>query len=243
MVRAAWGGPPHRESMTQPELLQHRPFERASRPRLVEAPPRLSMRLWNLDWGATLPWHFDAARVESSSHDEVMAFTREHYAAIFGHASAEGRFLPSPMTEAKRRFLSEMDFFVFRVGRETAGVFMGHPTDWTSYYLRSTAIVPQHRERGLMTRFFERLAEPLRGAGVERIEADCSPANAPIIRVLSGQGYVVTGTTNSERWGLLLRYTKFLRDDARGAFLRQYTAMPIAQRGETETLNTDRSRP
>ena len=134
------------------------------------------------------------------------------------------------VTEAKRRFFAEMDFFVFRVGQDTAGVFVAHPTDWSSYYLRSTAILPHYRERRLMTRFFERLAEPLRAAGVERIEAECSPANAPIIRVLSRQGYIVTGSASSERWGSLLRYTKFLSHEAHSAFIRQYTAMTFTTR-------------
>jgi hypothetical protein len=161
-----------------------------------------------------------------------MPFIQEHYPAIFGHKDLAGRFLPTPMTDAKRRFFAEMDYFVFRVGPDAAGVLMGHPTDWTTYYIRSAALLPEHRDRRLLSHFVERLDAPLRAAGVERIETECSPANVPVIRLVTSQGWIATGSTSSERWGLMLRYTKYLSDDARVAFVRQYTAMPISQRRE-----------
>lgn len=200
----------------------------------------LSERWWGLDWRSVLPFHFDDGHAELATMDDVLPFMKEHYASIFGAPDLEGRFLESPMTEAKRRFSAEMDCFLFRVEGEVAGVFMAHPWDWTSYYLRSTAILPRYRERRIMTHFFDRLAEPLREVGVERIEAEVSPMNTPIIRVLSGHGYVVTGQVASERWGLMLRYTKFLSEGANAVFKRQYTAMTITKRREPPT---HRSRP
>ena len=119
---------------------------------------------------------------------------------------------------------------MFRVGDRPAGIFMGHPSDWTTYYIRSAALLPEFRDRRMMSQHVARLVEPLRAVGIERVEAECSPANVPVVRLLTTLGYVVTATTNSERWGVLLRFTKFLTDDAKAVFMRQYTAMPIAQR-------------
>jgi RimJ/RimL family protein N-acetyltransferase len=212
----------------------------APRRRELDATATLSQRWWGLDWREVLPFHFDDGRAEFATMDDVLPFMKEHYPAIFGVKDLESRWLENPMTEAKRRFFAEMDCFLFRVDGEVAGVFMAHPWDWTSYYLRSTAILPRYRERGIMTHFFDRLDEPLRSAGVERIEAEVSPANTPIIRVLAGHGYVVTGQVATERWGLLLRYTKFLSEGASAVFKRQYTAMRISKRRETPT---HRSRP
>jgi hypothetical protein len=48
---------------------------------------------------------------------------------------------------------------------------------------------------------------------------------------------------SSERWGLMLRYTKFLSEDARAAFMRQYTAMPFAKRRQDDTPNLNRRKP
>jgi hypothetical protein len=51
----------------------------------------------------------------------------------------------------------------------------------------------------------------------------------------------VTGSVTSERWGVVLRYTKFLSKDASDAFMRQYTAMPFSKRPQDDTPNLHRS--
>ena len=202
--------------------------------REAASPMSMSMRLWGLDWSARLPWHFDDGRAEVVTAEEALPFIREHYPSIFGKADGEGQFLPSPMTEAKRRFFAEMDYFMLRVDDRNAGIVMGHPTDWTSYYVRSAAVLPEFRDRRVLTQFGARLFDPLREVGAERVEAECSPANLPMARLLTGQGYIVTASVNSERWGVMLRYTKFLAADAQAAFMRQYTAMPFAQRAQSK---------
>jgi L-amino acid N-acyltransferase YncA len=201
----------------------------------AKSTPRASLRLWGLDWRAELPWHVDGYSIEHASFDETMRFVEEHYASVFGLRECAGRFLPSPMTDAKRRFFHEMDMFAFRADDRVVGVAMAHPSDWTTYYVRSIAILPAHRETGLATKFSERIAPPLCAAGVERIEAEISPANTPLVRLFSGHGFVVTGSTSSERWGLVLRYTRFLSDEAREIFVRQYTAMTFAKRSSNPT--------
>ena len=210
----------------------------------LEALP-MSQRLWNLDWRSVLPWDLDGGRAEFATPEQALPFIGAHYSAIFGQKDLEGRFLPSPTTEAKRRFFAEMDYFILRVGERDAGIVVGHPSDWTTYYVRSAALLPAFRERHLLTQFSERLYAPLRTSGVERIEAECSPANVPMARLLTGQGYLVTGSVTSERWGVVLRYTKFLSEDASAAFMRQYTAMPFSKRQEdkTPTPTIDRSKP
>ena len=229
--------------MAQPNIFP----QETPRPPVVRRVERealpMSQRLWNLDWRSVLPWHFDDGRAECATLEEALPFIQDHYAAIFGQKDLEGRFLPSPTTEAKRRFFAEMDYFLFRVDHHVAGVLMGHPTDWTTYYIRSAALLPEYRERRVLTRFLERLDQPLRAAGIERVEAECSPANVPVVRLLTAQGYVATASMSSERWGLMLRYTKFLSEDARAAFMRQYTAMPFAERRRDNTPNLDRRKP
>jgi GNAT superfamily N-acetyltransferase len=200
----------------------------------------LSQRWWGLDWRDVLPFHFEDGRAEFATTADVLPFMREHYPAIFGAKDVESRFLESPMTEAKRRFFAEMDCFLFRVDGEVAGVFMAHPWDWNSYYVRSTALLPQYRGRRLLGRLLQRLEDPLRAAGVERIETEVSPANAPMVRTVGEQGFIVTGQTATERWGLLLRYTRFLSHEASAVFRRHYVGMKVSQRSETPT---DRSRP
>jgi hypothetical protein len=191
----------------------------------------LSRRLWSLDWRCVLPWSFEEVRVEVASFEDSMPFMREHYASIFGSQGGESRFLSSPMTEAKRRFCNDSDVFLFRAAGRTVGLLMANPTDWSTYYMRSVAVLPEFRERRLLTRFMEQSYGPLRDAGVERIEGECSPANAPMMRMLVGQGFLVTSTANSERWGATVRFTKFLSDEAEGVFLRQFNSVIPGRKG------------
>jgi hypothetical protein len=229
--------------MAQPNILPQDTIRPSVVRRIEREALPMSQRLWNLDWRSALPWHFDDGRAEFATPEEALPFVQDNYGAIFGQKDLEGRFLPSPTTEAKRRFFAEMDYFILRVGQRDAGIVLGHPSDWTTYYVRSAALLPAFRDRHLLTQFSERLYEPLRASGVERIEAECSPANVPMARLLTGQGYMVTGSVTSERWGVVLRYTKFLSEDAGAAFMRQYTAMPFAKRRQDNTPNLDRRKP
>lgn len=187
---------------------------------MVQASVSLSQRLWGLDWRAHLPFVVDEFTVECVGFDEALPFIETHYAAIFGEQQA--RFLGDPFTGAKRRFCDEMDVLAFRTSGETVGLLIGHPQDWSTYYMRSVAVLPAYRRRHLLTRVVQWTEGPLRAAGVERIEGDCSPANVAMTRMLSGLGYITTGTTNSERWGTMLRLSRFLRDEAEEVFARQF---------------------
>jgi len=227
--------------MALPNAWPHEATVSRIAPRRRELPaPTLSQRWWGLDWRDVLPFHLDGARADFATMADVLPFVKEYYPAIFGAKDVESRFLESPMTEAKRRYFAEMDFFQFRVDGEAAGVFMAHPWDWNSYYVRSTALLPQYRGRRLLGRMLQRLEDPLRAAGVERVETEVSPANAPMIRTIGEQGFIVTGQTATERWGLLLRYTRFLSHEANAVFRRHYVGMKVSKRSETPT---DRSRP
>lgn len=193
----------------------------------VTSPVKTSMskRIWGLDWSTELPWTFDDATLEAGSFADAMPFIREHYQRIFGDAS-DGRFYVEQMTEAKRRFGDEMDVFVFRSSGQTVGIAIAHPTDWSTYYVRSFAVLPEFRERRFCTEFVERIIEPLRRVGVDRFESDCSVANQPMVRLCTSQGMLATSMLNSERWGMTVRFTKFLNEDAQEVFRRQFLNVP-----------------
>ncbi len=193
----------------------------------IKSPASFSKRIWGLDWSTILPWQLDEVEVISADFEEGAApFIRDNYAKIFDAESNEKRFLASPPSDAKTRFCAEADTFVFRVERKTIGIFMAHPTDWSTYYMRTAALLPAYRGRGLVARFMDRICEPLRLAGVERLEGDISPANTPMLKLHLGQGFLVTSSANSERWGSYLRFTKFLREEADTVFRRQFCNTP-----------------
>src|SRR5690349_2312393 len=105
----------------------------------------LSKRLWDLDWSTQLPWRLDDVDVVHASFDDALSFIGAHFAAIFESDARAARFLTDPMTEAKARFGREMDVFLFRAGGEVVGVLMAHPSDWSTYYMRSAAFLPAFR--------------------------------------------------------------------------------------------------
>src|SRR5688572_5210779 len=124
----------------------------------------LSQRLWGLDWSKHTPWQFDDVTVVSARFEDALPFVDEHYAQIFG--TAERGFLSEAMTEAKQRFCSLCDVFLFQARGKTVGVLTSNPGDWSTYYMRSCAVLPEYRDRGLMAGVCIAMEEPLRSVGV-----------------------------------------------------------------------------
>lgn len=182
-----------------------------------------SRRILGIDWRDHLPFTLaGGVEVHLATLDEALAFTRAHYADIFGSNVTDTRFLTETSSPAKLRFLAEADRFVFRDGGEAIGLLVGHPTDWSTYYWRTVAFLPEYQGRGLLAAVLERTDRVMCEAGVARVEGEAAPTNYRQIRLLARLGYCVTGTVNSERWGTMLRLTKFLATDAEQAFVMQF---------------------
>jgi len=204
--------------------------------RVATASTPLSNRLWNLDWSRLAPWQFGDVTVEYVAFDHVLPFIAEHHPLIFGAGGGpEERFFAEPMTDAKRRFCAEMDVFAFRHDGRIVGTWLSHPTDWSSYYLRNVAFLPEYQGRGLSAALFRALRGPLAAAGVARIESDVSPTNVPSLRVNLAEGFVVTGTQNTERWGTFVRLTYFVSPDAESVFVRQFSGVATKLRAKRNT--------
>ncbi|HJL17303.1 MAG TPA: GNAT family N-acetyltransferase [Sandaracinaceae bacterium LLY-WYZ-13_1] len=208
----------------------------------------LSKRFWRLDWADHLPWTLgEGVTLEAAATETVLAFVQAHYAKIFAVEDEGDRFWPDPMTPAKRRFLDASDRFVFRAAGRPVGVLVGQPFDWSTYYWRTVAFLPSHQGRGLLAAALERTDAAMREAGVERVEGEAAPVNYRQVRLLHRLGYCVTGSVNSERWGTLLRLTKFLAPKGRATFASRFcrgvpeprTAGGIRKGGRHEEVRHD----
>lgn len=155
----------------------------------------------------------------------ALEFVQGHYARIFGHDKRSTHFYDEPSTPAKKRFIDEMDVYTFCRGDSVIGISMGHPADWSTYYFRTIAVLPEEQSRGVSRTFLRRALSRLSEAGVRRAEGECNPTNVPMQRFLASEGFLVTGSVASERWGLVLRLTKFLDPDAQAAFARAFSNM------------------
>jgi GNAT superfamily N-acetyltransferase len=191
----------------------------ASEPR-TEA---LSKRWLGVDFRALLPWKLGPLTIEHGTVDELLPFVTRHYATLFGSVG-DRRWRNESITEPKLHFLEEADIFLIRSEGHTVGDLVAHPSDWSTYYLRSLALLPEHRGLATAPLLFKRLAPILADAGVERIEADVSPVDTMNVLAQTRLGFVATGTCNTDRWGALVRMTKFLHADAESVFNRQFCA-------------------
>ncbi len=186
------------------------------------APFNLSRHLWGLDWGSILPWEFDGITVEFGSFTEDAApFIAANYGEIFGQ-SEESRFFVEPFGDAKNRFFEMSDVFLFRDAGKTIGIYTAQPQDWSTYYTRTAALLPSYRSRHIVSRFMERMYEPLKKGGVNRVEGHVSPSNAPMVKLHMNLGYVATSMLNTDRWGAMILFTKYLNEESESVFERQY---------------------
>lgn len=178
-----------------------------------------SVQVWSLEWEAHVPFSLGRGIVvERATLADAFAFVEESYSAVFGATPKDASFLEEGLTPAKRRFFERSDRFLFRDGERPIGLLMGQPQDWSTYYWRTVAFLPEYQGRGLLAAALERLDSALASAGVLRVEGDTAPNNYRQLRLLLRLGYCVSGSANSERWGALLRLVKFLSPEGREAF-------------------------
>lgn len=183
----------------------------------------LAQVLWDIDWSRHLPLTLtnDGIDVEYSSFEQTAGFVSQHYAAIF--EQTEGSVFTGGKVGARERYYREVgDFFAFKLEERTIGVLVCTPVDWSTYYFRSGALLPEYQDRKLMQSFVPLLFALLAAAGVERIEADTAPSNLRMMQLLTRLEFNVTGTVLSERWGAQVHFTKFLMEAEQDVFLKQF---------------------
>ena len=185
---------------------------------------------WDFDLCAHLPLRITRDGVEAVPGElaRIRDFLNEEFPSLTEEALCGNR--GAPMAAVKRAYLaSACDLIELRHKGETVGAIVGAPEDWSSYYVRVYALSPRY-QRPQLTRAFGRecLIEPLSAHHVERIVADVSPANIAMARGLCEMQFHITGHQLSERWGAMVRYTRFLDARCEAAFHKLFagTAPP-----------------
>lgn len=187
-------------------------------------PVKLSELLWDIRWGEYFPKQLtsDGILVASVSYEDAIPFIQEHYSQIF-QDSDDSPFYGGKITAARSRYYRIAgDFFAFKDGEKIIGILIGNPSDWGTYYLRSSGLLPEYEGKNLVQRLLPLLFTRLREANVERVESETAPSNMPMVYMLTRHRFNVSGTVLSERWGVLTRFTKFLDEASESVFLRQF---------------------
>ncbi|MFO7178353.1 MAG: hypothetical protein DIU78_006615 [Pseudomonadota bacterium] len=191
------------------------------------APAPLSVALWNVSWDDVLPYRFgsDGAVVRWSTFENVRPFIEQNYARIFEEPAGDTPFTQeTSMNRAKARYYAIFaDVFEFLYRNETIGILICTPLDWSTYYIRTAALLPEHQGRQWVWRFVsEVLFDYLAPLGVERVEFDVSPANMAMLHLAARNRCNPTGTLLTERWGSQVRFTRFLNPQREAVFLDQF---------------------
>jgi hypothetical protein len=180
--------------------------------RSVSPAQTLSARFWGFDLCEQLPRVLSNDGVEATRGEpnRVKAFLAQEFPSLTEEAL--GAAPSATTTEAKRWYLrTACDLIELRHHGRTVGIVIAAPEDWSSYYIRSFAVLHAYQRPGLIRRFIrESLFDPLTAHHVERIAADTSPTNLAMSRLFGELRFHVTGHQLSDRWGPLVRYTKFL---------------------------------
>lgn len=188
-------------------------------------PARMSRRLWGIDWQGQLPFESGGFGVHLSDFTRARHFVLANYSAVFEEEGTPSPFA-TDLSEAKSRYYELFgDFFEFFHGDELAGLLVCTPTDWSSYYIRSAALIPKYQGRRIIQNFYTSVLFPtLQSCGVERVEFDTSPSNLAMMHIATRLRFNNTGTILSERWGAMIHFTKFLSVEKEDVFLRQFCA-------------------
>jgi hypothetical protein len=207
------------------------------------SPAPLSQVLWGFSWSEILPYRIGADGVVAvaSSFDSALPFIHNHYAEIFHEDPTVSPFVTKVDAARQRYYRAAGDFFEFVHEGRTVGLLIGTPIDWGSYYIRSAAALPSYQGKKVIQRFFPVLFEHLKRAGVERVEADTSPANMATMHLLTRLRFNMTGTVLSERWGAHVHFTKFLDEASEGVFLEQFCSGVKYQLRERRSEGTRRA--
>ena len=171
----------------------------------------LSKEFYGISWEDYFPRNLaPGSSVELSNFEEFSEFLKKH----------EARSLDEKTRVAYYRIAG--DYFAFRHEGVLAGVFVGTPVDWSTYYLRYALILPEFRLKGLWQGFLTHFLSVLKKYGIERVEGDVSPSNLGQIHTFNKMQFNITGMQVTERWGTVLKFTKYLSGASESQFLDRF---------------------
>jgi hypothetical protein len=194
-----------------------------------------SETLWGLNLNSGLPHVLsnDGVLAIAGELTRVSSFLAQEFPG-FGEESL-GALPSATVATAKRCYLqTACDVIEIRHGDRTVGVLVGGPEDWSTYYIRIFAVIQAYQRPSLIRRFArDCVFGPMSQHHVERVVAESSPANLAMARTFTELHFHVTGHQLSDRWGPLVRYTRFLDPACEAAFLKRFAG--IAAGGPTRT--------
>lgn len=196
----------------------------------------VSSRILNVRWLEFFPFEIAQDEViRLVDFSEVTHFIQKNHLPIFDEGQWGNPFFKENSTLGKLRYLEDYaDCFMYFKAEQAYAVTICTLSDWSSYYLRYGAFLKDYQNTGRAQLFLNHLIGVLKNTEVNRIETDISPANLSNLHIFNKLGFNITGINNTERWGSLIRMTKFLNTKAENVFLDQFCQGPRPQVNSTE---------
>lgn len=184
-----------------------------------------SERLFGINWQKILPVPLteDGVSLHAATFEETDAFTKANLKIFYRTDPANSLFAAySPNASRETYYRDNSDGFIFKHEGKTVGIVTAQPTDWSTYYYRSGIILPEYQNKRIIQKFLIHTMGVLAQHGVDRAFVEVVPAHSRSIHLYNKLGFFITGVTTSDRWGMLLQFTKFLNDKSRDIYLRQF---------------------
>lgn len=191
----------------------------------TEGTSSFSRKILRIDWNRHFPYSLrqPGCVVELSHFESCSQFIEKNHSRVYEQNLWGTSFPNEKIGDSKLRYYQEVgDFFQFQVRGECVGVFIGTVTDWSSYYLRYCAILPEHQGQGFFQEMVKHLLATLELYGVQRVEGDVSPSNLVNIHIFNKLQFNVTGLRLTDRWGAMIHFCKFLNRSPENLFLDQF---------------------
>jgi len=186
---------------------------------------KLSMKVFDLNWKRHFPFQIQDSEIQirCGSFEVCHDFYINNYEKIYQSDEGQVRFFQEEPGAAKNRYYKEAgDFFEFYASGHLVGIFVGTPSDWSTYYIRNISILPDYQNKKISQIFYKKLLMILDDHSVARVEVDISPGNLRHLHIFTKLQFKVTGLKLSERWGALVQLTRFLVPQAEDVFDTQY---------------------
>lgn len=159
--------------------------------RIIELPQDEFQNYWN-EWGPKI----------FSAHDTSMDFSKVLSEEEFAQARALNKNLSQML---------KIRLGVFK-GDEFCGWFVGDQYHGDTFYMRNSAILPEHRRKGLYTALMNEVLERVKGLGFQVVLSRHVTTNNSIIIPKLKAGFVITSLEVSDRFGTLVHLSYFFNE-------------------------------
>lgn len=193
---------------------------------MIENNSKLSELIWGVNWKNYLPCSLGSSdyKLVFTDSKEFFKLKKSELSFLITSEETTDQFLKEINKVEKNNYLENVsDFFIIKKNQVIVGLVICELMDWSTYYLRYIFLDPNHRGQELTKSFVIFIEKILSNFNVDKLVCEISPINSAQIIRMSELGFICTGNTLSERFGTLIKFTKFLKPDPLKVFGQQFT--------------------